>query len=83
MSRIGRLPVTIDRLVIPNEDAMRINDYILAPASGLAREPGAHFTPELLDIADYIAKHPQSFLLVESFSLPNGDAIRLYRVARS
>jgi 4-amino-4-deoxy-L-arabinose transferase-like glycosyltransferase len=79
----SRLPVTIDRLVTPNEDAMRINDYILAPERGLARQPGAHFPPELLEIADYLAQRPDIFSLVERFSLPNGDAIRLYRVARS
>jgi hypothetical protein len=79
----SRLPVTIDRLVIPNEDALRINDYILAPESGLERQPGAHFAPELLEIANYISQRPDLFSLVERFSLPNGDAIRLYRVARS
>ncbi len=79
----GRLPVTIDRLVIPSEDAMQINDYILAPEGGLERVPGAHFTPELLDISRYIASRPELFPLVERFSLPNGDTIGLYRVARS
>ena len=79
----NRLPVIIDRLVIPDEKAIQANDYILAPEAGMEPQPGAHFTPELLDIATYLAQRPDSFSLVEIFSLPNGIAIRLYRVARS
>jgi 4-amino-4-deoxy-L-arabinose transferase-like glycosyltransferase len=79
----GRLPVTIDRLVVPAEDAMRMNDYILAPESSLKREPGADYAPQLLEIAGYLAQHPSLFTLIERYSLPNGDTIRLYRVARS
>lgn len=80
---LRRLPVTIDRLVIPTQEAIRDNDYILAPEGPLKLEPGAYFPPALLDITNYIAQHPETFLLMERFVLPNGDTIRLYKVARS
>jgi 4-amino-4-deoxy-L-arabinose transferase-like glycosyltransferase len=78
-----RLPVFIDRLVTPTEEAMKSNDYILSVEDRKVVEPGAHTAPVLNDIAVYLAQHPQTFEPVEKFSLPNGDVIQLYRVARS
>jgi len=78
-----RLLVSIDRLVVPDEGAMKVNDFILAPEGDLKREPGADYSPRFLDVAAYLAQHPETFSMVDRFSLPNGDVIRLYRVARS
>jgi 4-amino-4-deoxy-L-arabinose transferase-like glycosyltransferase len=78
-----KLPVTVDRLVVTDESVMRMNDYILAPEGDLTPEPGADYSPKLHDVAGYLAQHPAIFHMVERFSLPNGDTIRLYRVARS
>jgi 4-amino-4-deoxy-L-arabinose transferase-like glycosyltransferase len=77
---LHRLPVVMNRLPVFDERAIRGNDYLLVSEKERGFEPGSFFTSDLGHINRYIAGRGDAFLLLESFSLPNGDVIRLYKV---
>ena len=56
------------------------DDYILVSEKDRGFEPGSAFTSDLSRINAYIFGHPETFQAIDSFALPNGDAIRLYKV---
>jgi hypothetical protein len=80
---LQRLPVTVNRLVTLDEGALASNDYILASSKDAGFEAGSFFTQDLKSINHFIAARPDTFPVMETFRLPNGDAIRLYRVRRT
>ena len=81
--RLGKFPVTVNRLITLDENAIANNDYILVSEKDKGFEPGSFFTADLPNINQYILGRPESFHIVEWFPLPNGDVIRLYKVERS
>ena len=77
---LGHFPVTVIRLISPDEEAISNTDYILlsetdqGPVYAATPGPG---------IKDYILGRPDRFEILEWFALPNGNVIRLYRVGHS
>jgi hypothetical protein len=72
-------PVTVNRLWTMSEPFILGNDYILLSETdqGFAK----FFAPEVHEVNQYILSRPDSFHFVESFTLPSGQIIRLYRVS--
>jgi 4-amino-4-deoxy-L-arabinose transferase-like glycosyltransferase len=77
---LEKLPVTVTRLTVFDERAIADNDYLIVSEKDEGFEPGSSFTPDLKHIHQYISKQNDIFQLLESFSLPNGDTIHLYKV---
>jgi hypothetical protein len=76
-----RLPIVITRLSVLNQSAIENNDYILLSerSQGFAE----YYAGNLTAINEYIFSHPESFRVADSFPLPNGEVIRLYKVGSS
>ena len=77
---LGRFPVAVDRLLEPNERTIAGADYILI--SPMDQGP-QYAAPGLATVGDYIASRPLQFQAVDSFTLPNGNVIALYKVNHS
>jgi hypothetical protein len=77
---LKKLPVSVNRLGVFDEQAIRNNDYILISEKDEGFEPGSSFTSDLRHINEYVSHRSGEFRIVESFSLPNGDVIHLYKV---
>ncbi len=77
---LKKLPVSVNRLGVFDEQAIRDNDYILISEKDEGFEPGSSFTSDLRHINEYVSHRSGEFRIVESFSLPNGDVIHLYKV---
>jgi len=77
---LRKVPVVVSRLVTFDEQSIANNDYILISEKVEGFEPGSYFTPELKYINQYVRHRVDLFHIVESFSLPNGDTIYLYKV---
>jgi 4-amino-4-deoxy-L-arabinose transferase-like glycosyltransferase len=77
---LKKLPVSVNRLGVFDEQAIRNNDYILVSEKDEGFEPGSSFTSDLRHINEYISHRSGEFQMLESFSLPNGDVIHLYKV---
>ena len=80
---LKKLPVAITRLAMFNEQAISSNDYILASEKYEGFEAGSYLTTDLRVINEYLNRRSETFHVLESFSLPNGDVIRLYKVGNS
>ena len=78
---LWKFPVTINRLWTFDVGAIGNNDYILVSENDQGWAP--NFSNDLKNINQYILGRSDSFHVVESFPLPNGDVIRLYKVGRS
>src|SRR5439155_17362489 len=78
---LSKLPVMFNRLVFFDEGVISSNDYILM--SEKDQGWASNVSPDLKRINQYILDHPDHFRVVDSFALPNGDMIRLYRVGSS
>jgi 4-amino-4-deoxy-L-arabinose transferase-like glycosyltransferase len=78
---LSKLPVIFNRIVFFDEGVISNNDYILM--SEMDQGWAANVSPDLKRINQYIVDHPDHFQVVDSFALPNGDMIRLYRVGSS
>jgi len=79
---LRKAPVIVNRLVTLDESAIAANDYILASSKEGGFEAGSFFTEDLKTINHFIAARAESFPVMETFRLPNGDTIRLYRVRK-
>jgi 4-amino-4-deoxy-L-arabinose transferase-like glycosyltransferase len=77
---LKKLPVTINRLGVFDEGVIASQDYILVSEKDTGFEVGSAYTSHLRTINHYIFNHPETFRMMESFTLPNGDVIRLYKV---
>jgi len=77
---LNKLPVGVNRLVVFDERSIANNDYILVSEKDTGFEPGSYFTSDLQHINQYVTRRADTFHMIESFSLPNGDVIRLYKV---
>ena len=44
-------------------------------------EPGSDFGSDLKQINQYVRRRTDAFHILDSFTLPNGDVIHLYKVA--
>ena len=73
---LHRYPVTISRQLQPEEGSVLENDYLLL-SIGQQTAFGSP-APHAKEINEYILSHEERFRAVDSFSLPNGEAIRLY-----
>jgi 4-amino-4-deoxy-L-arabinose transferase-like glycosyltransferase len=80
---LRQLPVTVTRLATLDESALAGSDYILASSKDVGFEAGSAFTEDLKSINHFIAVRPDAFPVKETFRLPNGDTIRLYRVRKT
>lgn len=80
---LKKLPVTLNRLWRFDEASIADNDYILVSEKDAGFEPGSAFTSDLRMINRHIFGRPDAFRMLDSFMLPNGDIIRLYKVERS
>ena len=78
---LWRFPVTINRLWTFDQGAIGNNDYILVSEKDQGWAP--NFSRDLDNINQYIYGRSDFFRRIESFSLPNGDVIRLYKVGSS
>jgi 4-amino-4-deoxy-L-arabinose transferase-like glycosyltransferase len=75
-------PVTINRLWHLDEQNLLKNDFVLvSEVSESSSALDEVLNPERGPITEYIFKRPDTFRIVERFSLPNGVVIRLYKVA--
>jgi 4-amino-4-deoxy-L-arabinose transferase-like glycosyltransferase len=70
-------PVRLNRIQMLSEPAILANDYLLVAEND--QEHPASFAPDRR-VADFIVTHPDRFQMAESFPLPNGDIIALYKV---
>jgi hypothetical protein len=77
---LKKLPISVDRLGVFDEQAIGNNDYILVSEKHEGFEPGSYFTSDLRRINEYIGHRSSEFHMLETFSLPNGDLIHLYKV---
>ena len=75
---VRKLPVVVNRLNVFDAPTIRNNDYIVMSErdQGFAK----FYAPDLDRINRYILERPENFKLLERFSLPNGEVIRLYEV---
>src|SRR5262245_33006697 len=80
---LQKLPVRVVRLTVFDEQAIANNEYVIVSDKNEGFEPGSYFTSDLKHIHQYINNRPEIFHLLESFSLPNGDTIHLYKVGRA
>ena len=78
---LSKFPVVLNRLWVFDESVILGNDYILLSEADQGWAP--NFSSDLRRINGYILARRESFRLVDSFSLPNGARIRLYRVGNS
>ena len=77
---LEKYPVVISRQLSANPEDILQKDYIL-----MSHEDRAIFGypgPQAKEINNYIADHPERFRIVDTFTLPNGMTISLYRCAR-
>jgi 4-amino-4-deoxy-L-arabinose transferase-like glycosyltransferase len=77
---LKKFPVSVNRLAVFDPRAITSNDYILVSEKDGGFEPGSGFTSDLKQIHHYIEEQTDIFHRLESFSLPNGDLIFLYKV---
>ena len=71
-------PVVVERLAQFDPGKLSGQDYLLVSES--PREaPGAD-QPDIVRINQHVMDHPEEFEVLESFPLPNGETIRVYRV---
>jgi hypothetical protein len=80
---LNKLPIRVTRLGVFDEQAIANNDYILVSEKDQGFEPGSDFTPALQHINQYIGSRSDIFHRLESFTLPNGDIIHLYKAGSS
>jgi hypothetical protein len=73
-------PVTIDRQFEPEEKSLLENDYLLMSV-GRQTAFGSQ-APHAEEINAYIEGHPTRFRLLDSFSIPSGETVRLYECVR-
>jgi 4-amino-4-deoxy-L-arabinose transferase-like glycosyltransferase len=78
---LSKSPVLLNRIWRFDESLITGNDYILMSE----KDQGwvANSASDLQQINRYILDRPDHFQVVDSFSLPNGDMIRLYKVGSS
>jgi Dolichyl-phosphate-mannose-protein mannosyltransferase len=78
---LQKRPVVVNRLWHYDESAIANNDFVVVSEEGGTEDSFASvLSPDLRRINDFVFNHPDSFHIVERFSLPNGVGIRLYRV---
>jgi hypothetical protein len=75
---LSKLPVTFNRLAFFDESVISNNDYIVMSENDQGW--ASNISSDLQRISQYILDHPDNFRIVDSFRLPNGDMIRLYKV---
>jgi 4-amino-4-deoxy-L-arabinose transferase-like glycosyltransferase len=73
-------PATIDRQFEPKEQSLLENDYLLI-SLGRQTSFGSQ-APHAEEINAYIESHPERFRLVDTFSIPSGETVRLYECLR-
>ena len=78
---LSKFPVTLNRIWIFDESMIAGNDYILM--SEKDQGWASNISSDLQRINQYILARPDHFRIVDSFPLPNGDMIRLYKVGSS
>jgi 4-amino-4-deoxy-L-arabinose transferase-like glycosyltransferase len=74
---LQRYPITIDRQFSPEESSLLENDYLLMSV-GKQTAFGSR-APHAEEINAHIRSHPDRFLLVDTFELPSGDTVQLYK----
>jgi 4-amino-4-deoxy-L-arabinose transferase-like glycosyltransferase len=80
---LKKLPVVMNRLAVFDEKNIWSNDFILVSEKDSGFEPGSYHTSDIKFIHAFIAGRSDSFQMMDTFSLPNGDVIRIYKVARA
>lgn len=77
---LGKYPVVVNRLLYNVEADILKNDYVLMSIG--KQESVASFAPDGDKINATIIAHPERFEMVDTFPLPNGETIRLYKCVR-
>jgi 4-amino-4-deoxy-L-arabinose transferase-like glycosyltransferase len=77
---VHQYPVVMNRQFSPEEASLLENDYLLMSMG--EQSVFSSPAPHAKEINAYILGHPDKFQVVDMFSLPNGETIRLYRCAR-
>ena len=78
---LSKLPVMFNRIVFFDEGVISNNDYILMSENDQGW--ATNVSSDLKKINEYILDRPDRFHMIDSFALPNGDMIRLYKVGIS
>jgi 4-amino-4-deoxy-L-arabinose transferase-like glycosyltransferase len=78
---LAKLPVIFNRIVFFDESIISNNDYILMSENDQGW--ASNVSSDLKKINEYILDRPDHFHIIDSFALPNGDMIRLYKVGSS
>ena len=71
-------PVVVERLAQFDPGKLSGQDYLLMSES--PREAPGAYQPDIVRINQHVMDHPEEFEVLESFPLPNGETIRVYRV---
>jgi hypothetical protein len=77
---LHQYPVVLDRQFSPEEKELESNDYLLM-SLGNQTAFGSQ-APHADEIHANIVSHPERFQVVDTFTLPSGEAIRLYQCVR-
>jgi len=77
---LGQHPIVIERIYDTDEKAIPENDYIVMSIG--KQENIASYAPHGGEINAYILAHPELFQMVDTFALPNGETIRIYKCVR-
>jgi hypothetical protein len=72
-----KAPVQLSRIQLLNEPAIMGNDYVLIAKND--QEHAASFAPDAR-VNGFITAHPERFQIADTFPLPNGNVIALYKV---
>jgi 4-amino-4-deoxy-L-arabinose transferase-like glycosyltransferase len=72
-----KAPIQLRRIQMLSEPAILGNDYLLVAEND--QEHAASFAPDQR-VTSFIMTHPDRFQMTDSFPLPNGDVIALYKV---
>jgi 4-amino-4-deoxy-L-arabinose transferase-like glycosyltransferase len=75
-----RYPVVISRQFFADEIEIQNKDYLLMSLG--EQSAFSSPAPHAYEINAHILAHPELFQVVDTFSLPNGEMIRLYRCVR-
>ncbi|MBI4475064.1 MAG: glycosyltransferase family 39 protein [Acidobacteria bacterium] len=78
---LHRLPVVLNRVWFFYEPGIKGNDYILLSEKDQGWLP--HFSRDADRINNYVLNHPELFQVADTFTLPNGARIRLYKCVQS
>jgi 4-amino-4-deoxy-L-arabinose transferase-like glycosyltransferase len=80
VAEVNRYPVVISRQLSADEKDMQENDYLLMSLGG--QTAFGSQAPHAAEINANIVSHPERFQIIDTFTIPSGETIRLYQCVR-